>query len=165
MGKVPGESEMAPWASSNHCAMFKHGYLELIGITNPENFNPWSRFLDRFEGPHITALRCENGEEAYKALSGRIDHFDPPLQRRIEMIDAPTQSFICFFPVLAPERGDMRSLETVEEARPRIEILRIGNANQFEIAMLEHCAMVRTRPRRHLGFTRYLTHLRTPTRQ
>ena len=81
MGKVPGESEMAPWASSNHCAMFEHGYLELIGITNPENFNPWSRFLDRFEGPHITALRCENGEEAYKALSGRIDHFDPPLQR------------------------------------------------------------------------------------
>lgn len=81
MGKVPGESEMAPWASSNRCAMFEHGYLELIGITNPENFNPWSRFLDRFEGPHITALRCENGEEAYKALSGRIDHFDPPLQR------------------------------------------------------------------------------------
>ncbi|MEC8372850.1 MAG: VOC family protein, partial [Pseudomonadota bacterium] len=81
MGKVPGKSEMAPWASSNHCAMFEHGYLELIGITNPENFNPWSRFLDRFEGPHITALRCENGEEAYKALSGRIDHFDPPLQR------------------------------------------------------------------------------------
>ena len=81
MGKVPGESEMAPWASSNHCAMFEHGYLELIGITNPENFNPWSRFLDRFEGPHITALRCENGEEAYKSLSGRIDHFDPPLQR------------------------------------------------------------------------------------
>ena len=81
MGKVPGESEMAPWASSNHCAMFEHGYLELIGITNPENFNPWSRFIDRFEGPHITAFRCENGEEAYKSLSGRIDYFDPPLQR------------------------------------------------------------------------------------
>lgn len=81
MGRVPGESEMAPWASSNHCVMFQRGYLELIGITNPENFNPWVRFLDRFEGPHITALRCENADATYAALSQRIDHFDPPLQR------------------------------------------------------------------------------------
>jgi hypothetical protein len=81
MGRVPGESEMAPWATSNHCAMFERGYLELIGVTNPENFNPWTAFLDRFEGPHITALRCEDADRTYAALSGRIDHFDPPLQR------------------------------------------------------------------------------------
>lgn len=81
MGKVPGESDMAPWATANHCAMFERGYLELIGVTNPENFNPWTRFLDRFEGPHITALRCADGETAYRELSARIDHFDPPLQR------------------------------------------------------------------------------------
>ncbi len=81
MGKVPGESEMVPWATSNHCAMFERGYLELIGVTNLENFNPWTAFLDRFEGPHITALRCEEADRTYVALSGRIDHFDPPLQR------------------------------------------------------------------------------------
>ena len=81
MGRVPGETEMAPWATSNHCAMFREGYLELIGVTNPENFNPWTRFLDRFEGPHITALRCQNADDAYAALNERIDHFDPPLQR------------------------------------------------------------------------------------
>ena len=81
MGKVPGEPDMALWASSNHCVMFEQGYIELIGITNPEYFNPWSQFLDRFEGPHITALRCDDGEKAYEALSSRIDHFDPPLQR------------------------------------------------------------------------------------
>ena len=81
MGKVPGKSEMAPWATSNHCAMFERGYLELIGVTNLENFNPWSAFLDRFEGPHITALRCEEADRTYAALSDRIDHFDPPLQR------------------------------------------------------------------------------------
>ena len=81
MGKVPGESEMAPWATSNHCAMFERGYLELIGVTNLENFNPWTAFLDRFEGPHITALRCEEADRTYAALRDRIDHFDPPLQR------------------------------------------------------------------------------------
>ena len=81
MGMVPGKSEMAPWATSNHCAMFERGYLELIGVTNLENFNPWTAFLDRFEGPHITALRCEEADRTYAALRDRIDHFDPPLQR------------------------------------------------------------------------------------
>jgi len=81
MGKGPGKSEMAPWATSNHCAMFERGYLELIGVTNLENFNPWTAFLDRFEGPHIPALRCEEADRTYAALSDRIDHFDPPLQR------------------------------------------------------------------------------------
>ena len=37
--------------------------------------------LDRFEGPHITALRCQDADAAYAALSKRIDNFDPPLQR------------------------------------------------------------------------------------
>lgn len=81
MGRVPGKAEMAPWATSNHCAMFERGYLELIGVASPGNYNPWTRFLDRFEGPHITALRCRNADETYAALRRRIDHFDPPLQR------------------------------------------------------------------------------------
>ncbi|PPR64602.1 MAG: hypothetical protein CFH10_00200 [Alphaproteobacteria bacterium MarineAlpha4_Bin2] len=81
MGNVPGKEGMAPWATSNSCAMFREGYLELIGVTNRDNFNPWARFLDRFEGPHITALRCQDADAAYAALSKRIDNFDPPLQR------------------------------------------------------------------------------------
>ncbi|MEL0111456.1 MAG: VOC family protein, partial [Rickettsiales bacterium] len=79
MGKVPGVADMAPWATSNHCVMFEYGYLELIGVTNPENFNPWTRFLDRFEGAHITALRCREADAAYASLSERIEHFDQPL--------------------------------------------------------------------------------------
>lgn len=81
MGRVPGEAEMAPWATSNHCVMFEQGYLELIGVTHPAHFNPWTRFLDRFEGPHIVALRCADADEAYASLSRRTDGFDPPLQR------------------------------------------------------------------------------------
>lgn len=81
MGKTP-DAAMAPWATSNHCAMFERGYLELIGITDPTQFNPWSPFLDRFEGIHITAFRCAEADSAYAALSQRTDGFDPPLQRR-----------------------------------------------------------------------------------
>ena len=82
MGRVPGHSEMAPWATSNHCAMFQRGYLELIGVTNAGNFNPWAAFLDRFEGIHIIALRCDDADAAHAALAARIDGFDSPLQRQ-----------------------------------------------------------------------------------
>ena len=81
MGKTP-DAVMAPWATANHCAMFERGYLELIGIVDPALFNPWSAFLDRFEGIHITAFRCREADAAYAALSQRADGFDPPLQRR-----------------------------------------------------------------------------------
>ncbi len=82
MGATPDGEIMAPWATSNHCVMFARGYLELIGITNPANHNPWTAFLDRFEGIHITAFRCSDADIAYEALVKRVDGFDPPLQRR-----------------------------------------------------------------------------------
>jgi hypothetical protein len=81
MGKTPATA-MAPWATSNHCVMFAQGYLELIGVTSPGNFNPWAHFIDRFEGAHIAALRCSDATDTYAALRTRIDGFDPPLQRR-----------------------------------------------------------------------------------
>ena len=86
MGKTPGRAEITPWATSNHCVMFKQGYLELIGVTEAENFNPWAHFMERFEGPHIAALRCGNADNTYSALSARIDGFDPPLQRRRDFV-------------------------------------------------------------------------------
>lgn len=82
MGATPDGAVMAPWATANHCTMFERGYLELIGITDPKRHNPWAAFMDRFEGIHITALRCRNADTAYTALAKRADGFDPPLQRR-----------------------------------------------------------------------------------
>lgn len=82
MGATPDGAVMAPWATSNHCAMFERGYLELIGITDPSRHNPWTAFLNQFEGIHITAFRCSEADSAYAALATRIDGFDPPLQRR-----------------------------------------------------------------------------------
>lgn len=78
--KATGRTE--PWATSNHCAVFGEGYLELIGVTDPDRFNPWQRFLDRFEGVHITALRCANADRAYAEISTRTDGVAPPLDRR-----------------------------------------------------------------------------------
>lgn len=82
MGFDKATGRIEPWATANHCAVFRRGYLELIGITEPERFHPWQRFLDRFEGVHITALRCADADAAFAEISARTDGLDPPLDRR-----------------------------------------------------------------------------------
>lgn len=80
-GKMPGRNEDGPWATANRCAIFKQGYLELIGVVDDSCFNPWTKFLDRFEGLHLLALRVANADAAYEALARRTDTLNPPVQR------------------------------------------------------------------------------------
>lgn len=78
-GAAPGTSGMQPWATANRCALFREGYLELIGIRAPDRFNPWAHFMARHEGIHIAAFRCGSADEAW---SGMAAHgFRPPVQR------------------------------------------------------------------------------------
>lgn len=80
-GAVPGQTGMHPWATANRCAVFQRGYLELIGVVDSAAFNPWRRFLGRFEGLHLVALRCSNADAAYAALKARAAFLDPPVAR------------------------------------------------------------------------------------
>ena len=74
--------EFEPWATANQCAVFENGYLELIGIHRPEYFNPWERFLQRGDGAHIAAFRCDVADETYARLAELSADFQPPVQRR-----------------------------------------------------------------------------------
>lgn len=78
-GAVPGEDGMRPWATANRCALFREGYLELIGIRAPGRFNPWSHFMARHEGIHIAAFRCDSADEAWPGMAAQ--GFAPPVQR------------------------------------------------------------------------------------
>ncbi|MBK6982083.1 MAG: VOC family protein [Betaproteobacteria bacterium] len=84
-GRMPDRDEPGPWATANRCAVFREGYLELIGVVDASCFNPWGPFLDRFEGMHILALRVDSADDAWKGL-GRIpalaDRFAPPCSAR-----------------------------------------------------------------------------------
>ncbi len=80
-GRMPGRDEEGPWATANRCAIFQRGYLELIGVVDAGCFNPWTRFIGRFEGLHLLALRVANADAAYAALSERTDTLNPPVQR------------------------------------------------------------------------------------
>ena len=79
-GAVPGAANVQPWASANRCAVFEKGYLELIGIVDSVAYNPWRRFIERFEGIHLTALRCEDADRAYARLRSTT-FLDAPIAR------------------------------------------------------------------------------------
>lgn len=80
-GAVPGKAGMQPWASANRCAVFRKGYLELIGIVDAAAFNPWQRFIERFEGIHLAALRCDEADRAYARLRPTATFLDAPIAR------------------------------------------------------------------------------------
>jgi len=85
-GAVPGQSGMRPWATANRCAIFKRGYLELIGTVDAAAHNPWQRFLDRFEGLHLLALRCVDADAAFARLAPRAPFLAPPVARERDLI-------------------------------------------------------------------------------
>lgn len=81
-GKTPGRDDDSPWATANQCAILRQGYLELIGVVDlQEKYNPWTKFLDRFEGLHLCALRTLSADVTYDALAARTGAFQTPIAR------------------------------------------------------------------------------------
>ena len=76
---TPG-APVEPWGSGNHCAMFRDGYLEIVGLTDPSMFSSVKTLVARYEGAHIVAL----GTDA-------VDATGAELRRRGVKIDAPRQ--------------------------------------------------------------------------
>jgi len=63
------QGQVQAFGSGNHCTMFKRGYLELIGIVDPEKPSSVASFLSSRHGGFITALGVENAEKAYERAS------------------------------------------------------------------------------------------------
>ena len=54
-----------PWGSGNHCAMFRDGYLEIIGLTDASMYSSVKDMVARYEGLHIVAIGCGDADAAY----------------------------------------------------------------------------------------------------
>ena len=80
-GKMPDRNEEGPWATANRCAILQKGYIELIGVVDAAAYNPWTKFLARFEGLHLLALRVPNADAAFAELCERTDTLNAPVQR------------------------------------------------------------------------------------
>jgi Glyoxalase-like domain len=68
-------------ATANQLAVFRHGYLELIGATDCMAPGPRSGAIARHDGHHIVALRCEDADRAYIALRRKAEGLSPPIDR------------------------------------------------------------------------------------
>lgn len=53
------------WGSGNHCAMFRDGYLEIIGLTDASMYSSVKDMVSRYEGLHIVAIGCGDADAAY----------------------------------------------------------------------------------------------------
>jgi len=53
--RTPG-APVEAWGSGNHCAMFREGYLEIIGLTDTQKYSSVKDMVDRYEGLHIVAI-------------------------------------------------------------------------------------------------------------
>jgi catechol 2,3-dioxygenase-like lactoylglutathione lyase family enzyme len=80
-GRLSPEGPVELWGSGNHCAMFRQGYYEILGIT--DRSRPHERFralAERFHGVSIVALGCERAEELYRSRKERVSGLKPPVE-------------------------------------------------------------------------------------
>ncbi len=54
-----------PWGSGNHCAMFREGYLEIIGLTDASMYSSVKPMVARYEGLHIVAIGCGDADATF----------------------------------------------------------------------------------------------------
>lgn len=68
-----------PWGTGNHCAMFRSGYFELIGITDPALYHDHLKAaLARYTGLHLIALGTDDSQRAYDDAVSRDVAIDEP---------------------------------------------------------------------------------------
>jgi catechol 2,3-dioxygenase-like lactoylglutathione lyase family enzyme len=78
-GPVGEDGAVGPWGTGNHCAMFRRGYFELIGITDAALYHDHvAARLARYGGLHLIALGCADGHGLAKELGSRLDGVATP---------------------------------------------------------------------------------------
>ena len=77
-GSCAAGSPVEPWGSGNHCAMFRAGYLEIIGLTDATMYSSVKDMVARYEGLHIVAVGCGNADAAYAEFQKSGAPVEPP---------------------------------------------------------------------------------------
>jgi hypothetical protein len=69
-GALSAGGPAEPWGTANRCAMFRRGYLELMGVVDPTLYdNHVPEFIARYEGIHILAFGCDDAAVTADALA------------------------------------------------------------------------------------------------
>ncbi|HYC44630.1 MAG TPA: VOC family protein [Burkholderiales bacterium] len=73
---TPG-APVIPFGSGNHCAMFRKGYLEIVGLTDPTIYSNIKAMVEKYEGAHIVAFGVGSADAAYAELKARGVPIEP----------------------------------------------------------------------------------------
>lgn len=80
-GQLEPGGPVVPWGSGNRCAMFRQGYYELLGVTDPnrplDHFRP---LVEKFHGVQMVALGCERADELYRSRKERVEGLAAPVE-------------------------------------------------------------------------------------
>lgn len=71
-GPVPPDGNVELWGTGNHCAMFEQGYLELLGITDPDRHKVHvEKRLEKYEGLQLIAFGTGDAAASVAEIRGR----------------------------------------------------------------------------------------------
>ncbi len=65
--RTPGAA-IEPFGTSNHCAMLRTGYVEIVGISDPTLFSQVPPGLGKYQGIHVVALDCTDADATHRRL-------------------------------------------------------------------------------------------------
>jgi catechol 2,3-dioxygenase-like lactoylglutathione lyase family enzyme len=81
MGKLAPDGPVELWGSGNRCAMFRQGYFEILGVTDPtRSLDHFRALADRFHGVQIVALGCERAADLYKSRKDGVEGLKEPVE-------------------------------------------------------------------------------------
>jgi hypothetical protein len=132
-------------ATGNRCAMLQGGYLELLGILEPERYdNGLGAMLDRYEGMHILALGLADAEANLPRL--RRAGIDIPgiawLERPVDDPEGPRARFARLPLPDAPEGR----LQLIQHMTPELIWRPDWMRHPNHAAVLESCILVSADP-------------------
>lgn len=123
-GAIEPGGPVEPWGSGNHCAMFRRGYFEILGITDESLYHDHFKVLaDKFHGVQLLALGCKSARDLYEAWK---DEDEAPVKEPVEVgRDVPvglegeeTEPGIFRIVHLEPEVFPEAELFFIEQATP-----------------------------------------------
>ena len=129
---TPG-APVEPFGSGNHCAMFREGYLEVVGLTDPAIYSNIKALVARYEGAHIVAFGVGSADDTYAELSARGIPIQPARQLERDAAYGPTGSEV--------RRAAFRNMYFDQSAYPEARLLYIEHLTRdvlWQPHLLDH---------------------------
>lgn len=114
-GSLEPGGPVVPWGSGNHCAMFKRGYLEVLGLVDPDKPSNVKRMLDLYAGLHIVAVGCPSADVAYSEFQAKGAAVPAPISLERDAAFGPRQE--------AVRRAQFRNLYPDSSAFPEARFI------------------------------------------